>query len=133
MNLVSKNGIFYIWIYIKCISAESILFKSYNYPYNIYGFHFFRYICNYLNKEIREKWSGYESIGVEEEPLLTEESRNEGKYYQYQPDNLPNETERPKTLSNIFNSVSQAFRSEKSAIYHFGTWFIVFPFSDLIL
>ena len=69
-----------------------------------------------MNKELRESWSGYESVRDEEEPLLSEESRNETGYYQYEPDNLPRESVRPKTLSNIFKSVSHAFKSYYSDV-----------------
>ena len=75
------------------------------------GYNKSKNLCNYLNKEFKERWSSYETISEDQEPLLSDESRNDTHYYQYEPDNVPVQTERPKTLSNIFNSVSHAFRS----------------------
>ena len=70
--------------------------------------------CNYINKEFRERWSGYDSISEDQEPLLSEESRNDVNY-QYQPDNLPVKNEKPKTYY-IFNSVSKTFKSYYSDV-----------------
>ena len=82
-------------------------------------------LFNYLNQKFRERFSGYETIDPESEPLLDEESRSDSKYYQYTPD-IKTELEdvklyrtdediakekKPKTLSNIFRSVTKVFQS----------------------